>query len=96
MNRIAAATVIRGKGECQAYINGVVMKEMKRLNDLHAIEMEAVKQHRNRLLSDRMEALNPVQKEKWWIRLKDRIATAWAVFFALLLEFDFIEIIEED
>lgn len=94
MNMIASATVIRGQGECEAYMNGVVMKEMKRLNAIHAAEMGTVKNHRNRLLAERLEKL--AQKEKWWVRLKDRLETAWAVFIALLLELGFIAIVEDE
>ena len=96
MNMIASATVIRGKGECEAYMNGVVMKEMKRLNETHAAEMAVVKNHRNRLLSDRMKALKPVQKVSIRERVKDFIETAWAQFFGLMLALDFIEIIEDE
>lgn len=93
---IASATVIRGQGECEAYMNGVVMKEMKRLNAIHAAEMGTVKNHRNRLLAERLEKLKPVQKVSLWERLKDFVATAWAQFFGLMLALDFIEIVEDE
>lgn len=96
MNMIANATIIRGNGECEAYMNGVVNKEMKRLNAMHAAEMATVRQHRNRLLSDRMKALQPAKKVRMRDRLKDRIATAWAKLFGLLLHLDIIGVVEEE
>ena len=95
MNMIASATVIRGKGECEAYMNGVVMKEMKRLNERHASEMAVIKGQRNRLLSEQVKAMNPVRRASWGKLMKEWIATAWAQFFGLMLELRLIEEIKE-
>lgn len=105
MNRVATATIIRGNGECQAYINGVVMKEMKRLNERHAAEMrskqfelDSVRKHRNRLLASKLDG--GYDNRSKWQRFKDRVrekvCVAWAVVFAMALEFGFIEKVEED
>ena len=91
MNMIASATVIRGKGKCEAFINGIAMKEMKQQNERHAAEMAVVTHSRNRLLADRIEALKPARRESWAHRAKERIVTAWAVLFALLLELKLVE-----
>lgn len=90
MNMIASATVIRGKGGCEAYMNGILNQEMKRLNDQHAAEVQMLTQQRNRLLADRMQAMKPVQREGLLKRLKNRLETAWAIFFALLLHWGVI------
>lgn len=95
MNMIASATVIRGKGQCEAYMNGIVMSEMKRQNERHAAEMAVVTAHRNRLLTDRIEAMKPVQRESWFHKVKECVETAWCVFFALLLELHLIEEVED-
>lgn len=43
MNTLATVTVIRGKGECDLIINDIRDKEVHRINELHAEEMELVK-----------------------------------------------------
>lgn len=96
MNMIASATVIRGKGKCEAYMNNIVMKEMQRQNDRHAAEMAVVTAHRNRLLADRTEALKPVQRETWAHKIKNAIETAWCVFFGMLIELHLIEEVEDE
>lgn len=105
MNRIAVATVIRGSGECQAYINGVVMQEMKRLNERHAAEMKAsteklecVRRSRDRMREAKLREMRNGQSRKPRIgeRIRKALVTAYAVGFALLLEWHFIEEIREN
>lgn len=95
MVRIAAATVIRGEGACQAYIDGVVNEEVKRLNERHRIETAAVREelsavrgHRNELLTARLTQIkaSTARRRGWWRRLRDRLADAWAMFCAITLE----------
>jgi len=40
--RIAAATVIRGKGACSVFVNGIADEEVEKNNELHAKELETV------------------------------------------------------
>ena len=95
MNMIASATIIRGKGECQAYMNGIVMEEMRKQNERHAAEMAVVTASRNRLLADRMNSMKPVKRESWLHRVKEKIEIAWCVFFGMLLELHLIEEVED-
>lgn len=96
MNMIASTTIIRGKGQCEAYMNNVVMKEMKRQNDRHAAEMAVMTKSRNGLLADRLEAYKPEQKESLWHRIKEKLEIAWCVFFGMLLELHLIEEVEDE
>lgn len=92
MNRIAAMTIIRGNGECQAYWNGVVMEEMRKMNERHALEvktkdaeLDAARSHRNALLRDQLavyRALNakPVSAFR---RLREALVTFWCVIWGL-------------
>ena len=78
---IATATVIRGKGECQAYINGVVHKEMQKLN----AELEAAKGHRNDLLAYNLEAYQEIEEKRTgaFRRLRERLETFWALIWGI-------------
>lgn len=91
---IATATIIRGKGECQAYINGVVHKEMQKLN----AELEAAKGHRDDLLAANLEAYQEVEERPTgaFRRLRERLVTLWAQFWALGIVLGFWESIEDD
>ena len=91
-NRIAAATVIRGYGECRTYIDGVVSEEMKKINKANAREREALREqlkatetHRNRLLADRRDALiRPARKSalrRTVRRMIDKIQIVWALLW---------------
>lgn len=81
---IATATIIRGKGECQAYINGVVHKEMQKLN----AELEAAKGHRDDLLTHNLKAYQEVDERPVgaFRRLRERLETLWALLWALGVE----------
>lgn len=83
--RIAAATVIRGQGECQAFIDGVVNAELKRQQEGLKAERERahmIEANRNRLLTDRLEAIKP-QRKNLLKRLRSAIETAWAMLWAI-------------
>ena len=86
MNMIASTTVIRGKGQCEAYMNGIVMEEMRKQNDRHAVEMAAVRASRDRLADGLIESYKRVQRESWLHRIKEKIEIAWCVFFGMLLD----------
>jgi len=96
MNMIESATIIRGKGQCEAYMNGVVMEEMRKQNDRHAFEKAVMKAQINRYQEDRIKYLNAAQRESWLHRIKEKIENAWCVFFAMLLELHLIEEVEDE
>ena len=99
MNRIAAMTVIRGNGKCEAYWNGIVMEEMKKLNERHALEMtkknselEAARGHRNRLLRDNLAAYRVLNARpvSAFRRLTERLTLIWCQLYGLCLEFGLV------
>lgn len=90
MNRIATATVIRGNGECQAYINGVVSAEMKRQQEKMRAERERarmVEVSRDKLLQRNLEDINrQMRKRKNPLRLGwELIVDTWSFGWALLI-----------
>ena len=54
-NMVATAMVIRGKGECQTYINGVVSNDIEKLKVQHAAEIAELKA-KHAAEMERMEA----------------------------------------
>ena len=42
MGILGTATVIRGKGACELFVNGIRDEEVRRINELHTKEMEIV------------------------------------------------------
>lgn len=86
--RIAAATVIHGSGECQAYINGVASAEIKRqqaeikrqqariLNERRADALcaDALVDQRNRLLTIQRRALRRSLSRRALDRVRDAYA----------------------
>ena len=105
MKRVAAMTVIRGEGNCEALMNGVVSEEMKKMNERHAKEMavlraelEATKNKEKQLLSDRMAVIKasnakPVQL---FARVKEALVTAWCVLWAITHEWKFWEWMDDE
>lgn len=90
MNRIATATIIRGSGECQAYINGVVSAEMKRQQEKMRAERERarmVEVSRGKLLHKNLEDINrKMYQRKSLPRLVwDLVIDTWAFGWALLI-----------
>ena len=90
MKRVATATVIRGNGDCQVYINGVVSAEMKRQQAMMRTERERarmVEVSRDKLLSRSLEDINRrMHKRKSPLRLVwELIVDTWSFGWALLI-----------
>lgn len=92
IQRIAATTVIKGAGACQVYMDGVVSEEIKRLNEMHARELEtwrekvkACQAHENKLLAERLKAVdkmvNPFGIRRIYRAVVDRIQVVWAMLW---------------
>lgn len=105
MNRIAGLTVVRGNGGCEAYWNGIVNEEMKKLNEQHALELrakdaelEATRGARNRLLRDNLTAYRVLNARpiSAFRRLRERLVTFWCVFWALGEHFGCWEYIRDE
>lgn len=88
MNRIAVATVIRGTGECQAYINGVADADIRHKQAAMRAETErarTVEASRDRLLAVRLAEIGKAMKNKpsllhrFWSRAEGVWAMLWAV-----------------
>lgn len=43
MGILGTATIIRGKGACELFVNGIRDEEVRRINELHTKEIETVK-----------------------------------------------------
>ena len=83
--RIATATVIRGNGGCQVFIDGVVNAELQRQQMMMQAERERahmIEGRRNRMLGERLKASAPKRRSPLE-RLKDAIETAWAMVWAI-------------
>ena len=91
MNRIAAATVIRGNGECMAYVNGVAQAEIVRQREADKRAMAAYMEHartvessRNRLLAEKLEAR--YRPAGCLERMFDRVIDRYALIVGSALE----------
>lgn len=92
MNRIATVTVIRGSGDCEAYFDGIVQDEIKKMSSQYNTEiktknaeLEAIKNHRNKLLSSKLgviraEITRPISK---FTKIRDKIDILWCKFWGL-------------
>ena len=90
MNRIAAVTVIRGQGECQAYINGVASAEIRRQQDRMRAETErarTVEASRDRLLTCRLTEIAEKLDARPGLlhRLHQRAVDAWALLWGTFI-----------
>ena len=92
MKKIATTTVIRGNGACEAYMNDIVNKEIAKMNKQHQMELsrqeaelEATRNHRDRLLADKLDSMNNknAYKESFWQRFKDALEMAWCKFWGI-------------
>lgn len=94
MKRVMTATVIRGNGGCQAYVNGVASEELKRqeahrrFDRMASVALtRAVIDHRDRLREYHRAELNarlcpPVTMAR---RIKEAVANAWALCWAVVV-----------
>lgn len=58
MNRVMTMTVVRGQGECEAIVNGVVSAELKRQQAMARAKLDAEREEMNRRIekADKAEA----------------------------------------
>lgn len=100
MNRIAAATVIRGSGECRVYLDGIVQQEIQRQQERQRAAFRAeleragqIEKSRNRLLAQRLAAERreqmhrpgPLKRTARWIVNAYALAMATAVVWGEML-----------
>lgn len=90
--RIAAATIIRGEGECKAFINGVADQEISRKQEQMRAEMQralAVEGSRNRMLARNLAELESTLNPKLnrWQRFWKDMADVWALTWAVIINF---------
>ena len=88
MKRIATTTVIRGNGGCEAYFNGILKEEIRKLNERYKAkeaELAASKKHCNRLLAHQLNTLEvySVKKKSIFRKLLDGIGILWFKIWAL-------------
>ena len=88
MQRIAAVTVIRGNGACQAFVDGMVNEELRRQQEkLEAAEDRAnrMEEDRNRLKGVRLTEIRWALTGKHGLlrRIRNAIETAWAIVWAI-------------
>lgn len=92
MKMIAAATVIRGTGECEAFMNSIVNEEMRRLNEQHRRETDAMREemgaakgHRDELLTQRLSQVRAktARRNGRMHRIREALSMAWAMFWAI-------------
>ena len=88
MNLIATGTVIRGKGECQAFVNGVAQMDIhhqqERWMTKVSAEMERLRmaeKSRNRMAKENLELKRAAQKTSMIQRLCEYIEDSWALAF---------------
>lgn len=94
MKMIASATVFRGKGECVAYMNGIVNEELRRQQEQIQAERKAIaaqisaimgvnarRKARNRAEVTRRLSYIPTPAE----RFREAVATAWAWICAVII-----------
>lgn len=105
MNRIAAMTVIRGDGECQTLMNGVIQKDIERLNVEHNKELEDLKfrletvtKNRDRLQANVINDINEMVEEHVKVidKIRDGIEYAWCMMWGMILSYFIEEIFDEE
>lgn len=94
MNLIATGTVIRGKGECQAFVNGVAQMDIRRQQEqwraVAAAEIEQLRmaeKGRNRMAAEVLR-----MKRRAWEDapgmleyVRERITDVWALVFGTVI-----------
>lgn len=96
MKMLATTTVIRGNGACEAYMNGIMNEEIKKMNELHRQEMEAVinelqsKTNReNDLLAEKLPKIRAYTAKRSGriYDIRDKLEVAWAFVWYMGLKF---------
>ena len=88
MNRVAAMTVIRGSGACQAFYDGVVQQELRKQKELmEAAEERAnrMEEERNKLLRIRLDWIREqvFGRRGFLKRIRRGVENAWAMVWAI-------------
>lgn len=97
MNRLMTMTVVRGHGECEAVVNGVVNAEIKRLQlearkqldaerdamQTELVRAEVIEVARNRMLAEKLDAV----RERMATKRQPKIVTAYEVSVATVICF---------
>lgn len=97
MNRVAAMTVIRGSGACQAFYDGVVQQELRRqkaLTEAAEDRAQRMEQKRNEQLGKRLEWIREqiFGRRGFLKRIRRGAETAWAMVWAVTAGKCWIEI----
>lgn len=97
MNRLMTMTVVRGHGECEAVVNGVVNAEIKRLQreaqaqfdaersalQTELVRAEVIEESRNRMLAAKLDEL----RERLSKKRQSKIVDAYEVSVATVICF---------
>lgn len=95
MNVIATTTVIRGNGACEAFMNGIVNEEIKKMNERHEQELmtlsnrlESAENGRNNRLAARLPMIRAMTAKRYKPLggVREKIEVAWACIWALGME----------
>lgn len=90
MRILATTTVIRGNGACEAYMNGLLNEEVKKMKEHYEkalsvteAELEAAKGHRDDLLYKHLAEVKAMVAKPTSIfkRIHERIEIAWCMFW---------------
>lgn len=97
MNRVAAMTVIRGSGACQAFYNGMVQQELRRqmaLTEEAEYRAQQMEQRRNEQLEKRLVWIHDqiFGRRGCLKRLCRGVENAWAMVWAITAGKCWIEI----
>ena len=96
MKMLASATIIRGNGACEMFMNGLKDEEIEKMkeqyeNELSAVkaELESTKNKRNELLTNRLPTMKAVLAKPTSIieRFRERIVITWCQIYGIGSEF---------
>lgn len=92
MNLIATGTVIRGKGECQAFVNGVAQMDIRHQQERWKAQVSAelerlrmAEKSRNRMAKENLALKQAVHKAGMFQQMKEWISESWALLFATVV-----------
>ena len=92
MSNIMTTTIIRGTGECKVFMDGVLNKEIEKMNERHQKELsileaklESSNNHRDDLLTSRLAFFRACDAKhvSWFARFKERIEILWCQAYGL-------------